>query len=161
MASYVYRRDGYMPNKLFFFATSNTAILQQRWTFTKLSSGASVTIAQNDPMYMFSDTGTYLVCLRAVLWGGCVKEQCDIIRIMRTNAAAQCMLQAYPNPAHNQVAVNIELTQPETIKAFIYTAQNILVKEQIVQGTRGNNLVNINLQGLIPCYYSIRLVYGN
>jgi hypothetical protein len=160
-ASYVYRRDGYMPNKLFFFATSNTAVVHQRWTFTKLPNGTPVTVAQNDPMYMFGDTGTYNVCLRAELWGGCVKEHCDVIRIVRTNAVTQCMLQAYPNPAHNQVMVNAELTQPETIKVFIYSAQNILVREQFVQGTTGNNALNINLQGLIPGFYSIRIVYDN
>jgi PKD repeat protein len=160
-AGFVYRRDGYMPNKLLFFATSNTAVLHQRWTFKNLSNGTVETVTQNDPMHIFADTGTYYVCLRAELWGGCVKEHCDVIRIMRTNAVAQCMLQAYPNPAHNQVTVNAELTQPETIKAFIYSTQNILVREQFVQGTTGNNSVNINLQGLIPGFYSIRLVYGN
>jgi PKD repeat protein len=160
-AGFVYRRDGYMPNKLFFFATSNTAVLHQRWTFKNLTYGTVETVTQNDPMHKFADTGSYYVCLRAELRGGCVKEYCDVIRIVRTNAVTQCMLQAYPNPAHNQVMVNAELTQPETIKVFIYSTQNILVREQFVQGTTGNNTININLQGLIPGFYSIRIVHGN
>ncbi len=159
--NYVYRRDAYMPNKLFFFATSNFPVAQQIWTFTKLPNGTTVTVNQNDPVHVFGDTGSYRVCLKGYFRGGCVKEYCDVVRIFNTATASQCFLHAYPNPAHNQVSVNMQLQQPELITASVYNLQNMLVLRRTQQGFTGNNLVTLNIENLMPGYYIIRLVYGN
>jgi PKD repeat protein len=158
---YVYRRDAYMPNKLFFFATSNRPVMQQSWTFTLLPNGMSITVNQNDLVHVFGDTGTYWVCLKGVLLGGCIKEYCDVVSISSTATPSQCILLPYPNPAHNQVSVNLQLQQPELITASVYSIQNILLLQHTQQGFTGNNLVTINIQNLVPGYYTIRLVYGN
>jgi PKD repeat protein len=160
--NFVYQRDAFMPNKVYFYAISNFPLLQQRWTITKMPATASsptVTLFQSNPVYVFSDTGLYRVCLRTVTMGGCVKETCQIIHIAQV--VQPCNLFAYPNPAQNSVNVNVLLPQAQTINAYVYNAQNILVRQKVQAGVTGNNVVNINLVGLAPGFYTIKLVYGN
>jgi Secretion system C-terminal sorting domain len=159
--TYTYQRDAFMPNKVYFYAISNFPILQQKWTITKVpvNGNPSVVLYQNNPVYVFQDTGRYRVCLRAITLGGCVKETCQEITI--SQVASQCQLQAYPNPATSVVNVNVPLTQPEMIYAYVYNAQNILVKQKQQQGVTGNNVVNIGVGDLVSGFYTIKLIYGN
>ncbi|HEX2684397.1 MAG TPA: T9SS type A sorting domain-containing protein, partial [Ferruginibacter sp.] len=114
---------------------------------------------QNDPVYTFPDTGYYRVCLRATLLGGCIKEYCNYIRIEQLSGA--CTLQAFPNPATAVVNVNINLTQPEMIHAYIYNSLNVLVLTTDIPGVTGNNLVSLDIHGLPAGQYTIRLIHGN
>ncbi|MBC7890171.1 MAG: PKD domain-containing protein [Ferruginibacter sp.] len=159
--NYTYQRDPLIPNKIYFNASANFSILDQSWTMTRLSAAipSTVSLHQSNPAYVFQDTGYYRVCLRATGPGGCVKEFCNTIRIERL--AQVCELQAFPNPAHNQVNVNVHLLQPEMIHALVYNAMNVLVKEKNQQGNAGNNTVAININDLLPGLYTIKLIYGN
>lgn len=163
--NFVYQRDAFMPNKLYFFAISNFPLLQQRWTITKLPTATSpispiVTLYQNNPVYVFTDTGLYRVCLRTVTLGGCVKETCQLINITQV-LQQQCQLYAYPNPAQSSVNVNVYLTQAQNIYAYVYNSQNILMGQKVQAGVTGNNVVNINVANLAPGTYTIKLIYGN
>jgi hypothetical protein len=99
------------------------------------------------------------VCLRAITAGQCVKEYCEVIHIELPNTA--CTLTAYPNPVYNQVNVSLQLTSPDMIHVYIYNSLNILVKQKEQQGTIGNNIVTASTEGLVPGWYTIRVVYGN
>ena len=159
---FTYQREPQVPNKIHFYASGSLPILDQTWTITKLPASTNnppVILHQNNPVYTFRDTGYYRVCLRAVLLGGCVKEYCTVIRIEHVTNA--CLLQAYPNPASGFVNVNVYLTQPEMIHAYVYNSLNVLVRDKHQQGYTGNNIVNINLSGLAAGQYTIKLVYGN
>lgn len=160
--TYNFQRDPLVPNKVYFYANSNWPILDQTWTFTKLSPAPQppVVLHQNNPVYVFRDTGYYRVCLKAITLGGCVKEYCNVIRIEHV-VSTVCELQAYPNPTSNLINVNVFLTQPEMIHAYIYNALNIQVREKHQQGNSGNNLVTINVNDLVPGLYTIRVIYGN
>ena len=160
--SYTYQRNTQLPNKISFYANSSLPILDQTWTITKLGGTVAtppVILHQNNPVYVFQDTGYYKVCLRAILLGGCVKEYCNYIRIEHVSNA--CELQAYPNPTNNLINVNVTLLQPEMIHAFIYNNLNILVKEKHQQGVSGNNIVTMNVNDLPAGLYTIKLIYGN
>jgi PKD repeat protein len=160
--NYNYQVDPQVPNKLYFHASSNYPILDQTWTIKRLNSPPgtpSVILHQNNPSYVFPDTGSYQVCLRAVTLGGCIKEVCRIIHI--TQVANTCLLQAYPNPATNIVNVAVTLTQPEMIHAYMYNSQNVLVKEKHQQGVSGLNLVTFNINDLPAGLYRIKIIYGN
>jgi len=160
--SYTYQRDPVIPNKLYFHAVSNYPILDQTWTITRLPAGSPVvTLHQNNPTYVFPDTGYYRVCLRAVTYGNCVKEYCQYIRIEHTGGTNACTLQAYPNPASSIVNVNVTLTAPELINEFIYNASNVLVLQRQQQGVVGLNVVTANVANLVAGQYTIKLVYGN
>ena len=150
------------PNKIYFHALSNYPIQSETWTITRLSissSPAPVILTQNNPVYTFNEPGEYLVCLKAVTYGGCVKEYCEVIHISSPNTA--CTLASYPNPASNQVSFSVQLTQPEMIHVYICNSLNILVKQKDQQGSTGNNVVTTNIEGLVPGLYNIKVIYGN
>lgn len=161
--SYTYQRTTAYPNKLYFFANSNMPILDQVWTITRIpatSTSGTVTLHQNNPTYIFPDTGSYRVCLKAITAGGCVKEYCSIIRIELVQSNI-CELQAFPNPTTSAVNVNVFLTAPEMIHAYIYNSANVLVKEKHQQGVTGGNLVTIPVQDLVAGLYNMKIIYGN
>ena len=160
--NYTYQSNPQVPNKIHFYANANVPIIDQTWTITKLplgSPGTTVTLHQNNPTYLFQDTGYYRVCLRAVTLGGCIKEVCKIIHITQVSNA--CLLQAYPNPATNVVNVNVTLTQTGMIDAYVYNSLNVLVKEKHQLGVPGNNVVSININDLPAGLYRIKLIYQN
>ncbi len=158
---YTYQRDPFISNKIYFYANANFPIQDQTWTIVKLSTSTQVpvTLHQNNPAYVFNDTGYYRVCLRAITLGGCVKEYCSIIRIEQTSQI--CELQAYPNPTSSLINVALQLAQPEMIHVYIYNTINTLVRSKHQQGSSGNNIVSINVNDLVPGLYNIKVIYGN
>ena len=159
-AGYTYQRNPNVPNKIQFFANATLPIIDQVWTITKVGgTTAPVILHENNPIYLFQDTGYFRVCLKATLQGGCVKEYCNYVRIEQVSSA--CELQAFPNPTNAVVNVNVYLTQPEIIHAYVYNSLNVLILQHDQQGATGNNLVTLNIGNLIAGQYTIRLVYGN
>lgn len=159
---YTFQRSNNVPNFVQFFANATFPILDQVWTITKVGGTVAtppVILHQNNPGYLFQDTGYYRVCLKATLQGGCVKEYCNYIRIEQISNV--CQLQAFPNPTSALVNVNLYLTQPEMIHAYVYNSLNVLVMQRDQQGTTGNNLVTLNVGSLVAGQYIIRLIYGN
>ncbi len=156
-----YNKDVSTTHNISLHAISNHPILSQRWTITNLSFTGSipVIINQNNPVYSFKEPGDYRICLRAVTTEQCVKEYCEVIHVSSTNQ--ECRLTAYPNPTHNQVSVDVQLTVPEKINAYIFNSLNILVKQKDQQGRTGKNTVTIELQNLVPGLYTMKIVYGN
>lgn len=160
--TYNYQRDSQVPNKISFYAVSSLPILDQVWTITRLpvsTPNTQVVLHQSNPVYLFQDTGLYRVCLRAITLGGCVKEFCREIRIGQV--ASGCMLQACPNPTSNTINVNVQLSQPELIYAFIYNSMNMLIRDKQQQGHTGSNIVSFTVNDLAAGQYTIKLVYGN
>lgn len=160
---YTYRRDNYMPNKLYFYGYSYPVpTISQRWSFMKVGDTAAATVVNGfNPVHVFQDTGRYTVCLRSTLQGGCVKEYCSNVYINRNTPPVTCYLQAYPNPASYNVYFNLQLSQPQFINVYIYNAQNILVRTRLVQGFTGNNNISLNIGNLPIGFYNVRFVYGN
>lgn len=157
-------RDSLIPNKITFTAMSNYVITDQIWTITKLpATSNTLTIHQNNPTYVFPDTGYYQVCLKATLAGGCVKTICRTIHITQvvSPTASGCSVQVYPNPATTEINAVLTLTQPLLINAYIYNSLNVLVGQKQQQGVAGVNTVSMNIATLPAGVYIIRLVYGN
>lgn len=158
---YEYKREAATSNKIYFHALSNHPIVSQTWVITKLSltTQVPVILVQNNPVYVFNEPGDYRVCLKTVTAGGCVKEYCDVIHIASSNT--NCVVTAYPNPTHSQVSIAVQMAHPEMIHVYIFNSLNILVKQKDQQGNAGNNIVTTNIEGLIPGWYSVKIVYGN
>ena len=160
--SYTFQRDPLFPNKVYFYAVSNYTILDQTWTITRLNGPNTtppVILHQNNPVYVFADTGLYRVCLRAVTLGGCIKEYCNYIHI--EHVAPLCTLQAYPNPASTSVSVNVTLTAATMINVYVYNTINVLVKEKHQPGVVGNNIVTLSISDLVAGFYTMKVIYGN
>lgn len=156
--SYSYQFDPFLPNKVYFYAIANTTIIDQTWTISRPNANP-VILHQNNPSYTFSDTGYYQVCVRAVMANGCVKEYCNYIYINHVSNA--CVLDAYPNPAHNEVKVNVLLLQPEMIHVYVYNSLNVLVLQKNQQGVYGSNPVSLAISNLVSGIYNVRVVHGN
>ena len=88
-----------------------------------------------------------------------MKEFCRTIQIKGLYNA--CVLQAYPNPVSHVVNVNVSLTEPETIHAYVYNMMNVLVKEKHQAGYTGSNTVSIDVNSLTAGIYTIKFIYGN
>ncbi|MFM7671952.1 MAG: PKD domain-containing protein [Bacteroidota bacterium] len=158
--SFTYRRENARPNRIYFLTLTNTPIAQETWTITPLSGQnvPVVTLNQYNPIYEFTQAGSYRVCLRAVIRTGCVKEYCNVIQVAApTNT---CMLTAFPNPAQNQVSVVVLLQQPQTIVAKLFNNQNTQVGSISQAGTTGANQVSFNISALPPGIYTIRVESG-
>lgn len=161
LVKYEYKRESPTSNRIYFYAVSNVPIISQNWTITKLpyGSAAPVILTQNNPVYVFSEPGDYSVCLRTVTYGGCVKEYCEVIHISPLHT--YCILPAYPNPAENQVTVNVQLTQPAAIHLYVFNSLNLLVLQKEQEGTSGNNLITLNIETLTPGWYTIKIITGD
>lgn len=159
--SYSFQKDPFVPNKVYFYANANFPILDQTWTITRLSPATTppVILHQNNPVYVFHDTGYYRICLKAITMGGCVKEYCNVIRIENV-VSTVCELQTYPNPASSLINVNVTLATAGPIDAYVYNTLNVLVKDKHQSGVSGNNTVSININDLIPGLYTIKVIYG-
>ena len=160
--SFTYQADPIIPNKLYFHVNANFPVLDQTWTITRLPAANppnQVVLHANNPSYVFSDTGNYRVCLRAVTLGGCIKEYCTEVHIAQI--AVQCQLAAYPNPASTEVHINVPLTAAQMINVYVYNNLNVLVLQSQQQGAVGNNVVTLNIANLISGYYTVRVIYGN
>ena len=114
---------------------------------------------QNNPTYLFQDTGYYSVCLRAVTLGGCVKEVCKTIHIAQV--ANSLHTAGLPEPDLHGDQCECYIAAGEMIHAYIYNSQNILVREKHQQGVSGNNLVTMPVNDLPAGIYHIKLIYGN
>jgi PKD repeat protein len=155
-ARFSFQVDPVQSNKVRFVSNANRPILQTSWTISSLNGNTPpITLNQFNPTYVFDQSGTYQVCMRATLTGGCFKEYCDSINIPTITAAL-----AYPNPATTQVTVSTQLNGPSIIYGYIYNAQNILVSRQTLSGYTGNNLMSFNIGHLPSGFYTIRLYYN-
>jgi hypothetical protein len=115
------------------------------------------------PVHQYAFPGRYYVCLRVQTAPNCVAYHCDTVTVGSTTATGntQCQLTPIPNPANNQVSVNVYLTAAMPINIFVYNSQNICVARLTQSGVVGNNTVNVNVSNLVAGYYTIRLYYGN
>lgn len=159
--SFTYRREASRPNRYFFLTATNTPIASETWTITPLSgqSVPVVTLNQYNPIYEFTQAGSYRVCLRAVVRTGCVKEYCEVVQVTMPTTNA-CLLTAFPNPAQNQVNVVVMLSQPRTITAKLFNNQNLQVGSITQQGTTGANQITFNISALPRGIYTIRVEQG-
>ena len=149
-------------NSMTFSATSNAPTIDQVWTFSRVPATVTgtVTVHANNPTYTFADTGYYNVCLHATFAGGCVKEYCRMIHVTYPISGNFCSLQLYPNPATTAVNLVVTLTQAQVINAVVYNNANMQVIQKEQQGFIGSNTVNLNITGLTPGVYTVRVSYG-
>ena len=150
------------PKKVYFYSNANTVLVDELWTIIKypVTTGSTpVIFHQPTPVYTFPDTGYYRVCLKGTSANGCIKEYCSLIHV--TGTSNVCQLQAYPNPAHDVVNVNVVLGASQTIYGYIYNSLNVLVMQKQQAGIAGNNVMNFSINNLVAGSYTIKIIHGN
>lgn len=152
------------PNLYYFNAVSNVSIIHQVWKITRVTAagttGNTITINQNNPNYLFSDTGTYRVCLFATVAPNCVKEFCRYITISSPNPG-NCVALAYPNPTQTNISANVVLGIAQPITMRIYNSLNVLVKTTTTSGVIGFNTITSYVGNLPAGIYFMKVTHGN
>ncbi|MEP6615630.1 MAG: PKD domain-containing protein [Ginsengibacter sp.] len=155
------KRESYYSNRIYFHASSNAQILSQSWTITKLPFGTSapITFSQENLVYVFSGAGDYNVCVKVKTAGGCVKEYCQVLHIEIPHS--YCTLTAYPDPAMDQVNINVQLTQSAMIHVYVFNSLNVLIRQEEHSGIAGNNKITIGTGSLVPGWYTLKIISGD
>jgi PKD repeat protein len=144
-----------MSNQVYFI--NNTPNLSSADSVTWIFGDSTIS-HQTNPTHVFTNAGTYSVCLVVNRHGNpgtasCVEEVCHTIQIVPN-------VISYPNPAQTTVSVNVPLNQTQPINAFVYNMQNNLVAQLLQAGVIGNNTLTFNVAGLAPGIYNIRIYVG-
>jgi PKD repeat protein len=159
--------DSTITNRKRFRLISNATPISQSWRITKISGANWPPVVLNtaNPQFLFTDSGTYRICVRAVFANNCIKERCVTVYIANPYVTlpptATCQLQIYPNPATNVINAAVWVPLATQIKAQIFNSWGMLVAQKIQQGTTGYNIVPVNITQLPAGLYRIKVMYGN
>jgi PKD repeat protein len=153
-----YMRLNNAGNSIKFTAISNQPLLSQRWTIQKDNAPSPVVLNGNNPIYTFTQSGVYKVCLRAITLNGCIKEYCEVIRIGEIPPV--CSLQVTPNPATTQIYFKLDLRAAQTVTASIIDQSGVRRSVHFFPGTQGWNSFNIGIATLPAGYYSLEVKYN-
>ena len=150
----------------FFFANTTFDYMPGDSVFWSFGDGS--VSSEINPIHIYSTPGNYLVCLKVSSLvnmpgaPGCESEYCDTVNVNSDTVIVNTptALLPYPNPAQNQVSVNVSLTSTTTLYAFVYNSQGMQVLQATQSGLVGNNIVTIDISMLPAGFYTLRLYYN-
>lgn len=146
-------------NAIKFTAVSNQTIVAQRWTIQKSNGTIPVIINAPNPTYIFQDTGTYKVCLRAETANGCVKEYCEVIRIY--HVPYTCTIQIMPNPAVTTINFRLQVERQQIVTASIVDITGVRKAVFYLNATVGLNTFTLPVAVLPAGYYTLEVKVGD
>jgi PKD repeat protein len=148
-----------------FTASSNRTNYSQRWFISPMpdSTGNTVTLWTNNPVYTLPGPGLYYVCLRIQTNIGCIAYSCDSIYYDDSTTARIAVIPSYPNPVNTEPTVrfNINLESASLITFKVSSLSGNVVYQAQSQGQQGVNTINIPVQHLGRGQYFIDIMYGN
>jgi PKD repeat protein len=159
-----YAIDGSDPAQYSFTTVSHPAVAGEYWLISLLN-GFNDSIALNsiNPVYTFTDTGVYNICVFAVLQNGCSINACTTIDVSTLKApepGAGVHIPAYPNPATNVVELSVPLSSAATITITVYDTHGLKVYSAQSAGVNGMNTIDVPVQGLQAGEYFIDIDYN-
>ena len=154
------------PNQVSFIAQSGQRLISQEWTILRVLDSSVVTLQNNNPVYNFTDSGFYFISLKAVTQAGCTAYaygQLYIDSVMNNPAHTNdsSIVNSYPNPASNQINLNINLTTSKNITINVFSLSGNMVATKQVSGFAGSNIISIPVQNLQSGMYYVEIKYGN
>jgi len=167
-ANFTYTANPTKPNVISFTANSGQPIVSQQWTiFKNYDSADEIILQTNNPTYTFTDSALYYVSLKVVTESGCTANSnlqivvMDSIAANTANPNSAQQIPAYPNPATNNVNLNVPLTANNNITINIFSAMGNLIITKQIAGIAGSNAITIPVQSLQSGVYYIQINYGN
>ena len=159
-ASFIYTLNN--QGQAAFNAVSNQTITSQIWTvFHFRDSNNTITINDFNPLYTFSDTGYYWICVRLTTSTGCIRSYCQWINVNSVNdRLSNSRIPSYPNPANNNVTLNLKMERESMILIKVYTLSGAIVYSSQHYGNKGNNKLVFDVQNFIKGQYIIELKYN-
>lgn len=147
-----------------FTAISNQPVTAQTWTiYNTRDSLSPVVITTANPVYTFTDTGYYYVCLSLTTNTGCTTAYCDAVRINDISGRSASTIPSYPNPVTSEAAVRfrIILQSAGLITYKVYNLTGRAVYQSQYQGQPGINTISVPVQQMNRGQYFIDISAGN
>jgi PKD repeat protein len=160
---YEYKRSTTRPNQITFNGITNDLPFNtQVWTIYKITPNGVVPppiaiLNQLNPTYLFTDTGSYKVCLKAITGSKCVKEYCQTIKIEKLGPNLPGIITAFPNPAVNSIVLELTLTKAELVSFVITDAAGSVKAQYTKNGAVGNNRFTLPVEQLSQGYYMVEI----
>jgi hypothetical protein len=152
------------PNEWRFRAGGADSLSGIYWTIYRsgpggqvIGSGPLALLQQRDPLYLFSDTGWYRVCVQGQMPGGCKKESCRLIHIAWKSPEAG-RIQVYPNPAHDYIRFGLNLELPGDVIIKILNSNGLIEEEFVKTGVAGNNTFTLPVGKLSHGIYYMEVI---
>lgn len=132
--------------------TSSGAITSWFWDY----GDGNFDTVQNPGTHHYATGGIYTVCLTTTDSCGIVDSVCHTIVIMITdiNGNNSDVTSVYPNPAHDELFV--QLQSAATIEIFDMTGKAVMTESNVT-----GSLVSINVSSLADGMYTIRVISDN
>jgi PKD repeat protein len=137
------------------FSHTKTDALNVTWEF-----GDDSTASFQGGTHTYASSGVYIVCCTI----DTCPPVCDTVTIVKTagiNDLTQGVVNVYPNPSSKNVTVDFSLNTPQKLSIALLSSSGTVVLEKEVNGTAGNNLTSIDLEGLTKGVYSVRIIGEN
>ena len=117
------------------FTDLSTQANEYYWNF-----GDGATSTEQNPIHIYSDTGTMLVSLTVANEMGCTDAEIDTIQISGTIVDIENInvdptnIKLYPNPVNNQLTIDFDLDNPTEISINVYD----LLGRKMIQQPKNN-----------------------
>jgi PKD repeat protein len=158
-ASFTYTLNNYGLAQ--FTAQSNQPITSQFWSIMSYSGADSSMISNPDPVYQFTDTGYYQVCLTVTTNTGCIRSYCENIYVGNLQGRNTDRIPAYPNPVSSgPVRFSLFNDRQEEIIVTVTDLYGNQVLKLKQAGYRGNNLITIPTERFGKGQYFVEIRMG-
>ncbi|MEM7372613.1 MAG: T9SS type A sorting domain-containing protein [Bacteroidota bacterium] len=134
-----------------FLDQSDSLVVSWHWDF---GTGGDTSTLQH-PIFDYSVSGEYIVCLSTEDLYGCMDMVCDTIGfVLGISQEAFLPLQLFPNPAEKEVILDVReiIGQSAEISLFDVTGKRIFTRRQQIEG-----MYRMDLSGISPGIYQIHL----
>jgi PKD repeat protein len=160
-ASFTHQFNG--QGQAAFVGISNQTIITQAWTIFSVDSLHSVSLIDSNPVYSFTDTGSYMVCLDVATNTGCNISYCETIHINSINGGRPALIPTYPNPVSGEafVRLNIDMKKMDLVNFKVCNLAGTIVYQSQKHGQEGANNISIPVQQLMKGQYFIDIIFGN
>ena len=147
--------DSINKQQVHFISTSTPpgVIAKTTWSFGDGQGDNST-----NPVHVYTDPGSYRVCLQVAKDSSCKATSCDSVVIARRNIPA---ISVFPNPATTSITLAFNLANGGPIEVQLYEANGQLLKRITMTATSGYNQLPLSVADLSAGMYTIQIVSAN
>lgn len=151
--------------------TYNVPVLNQ-YQFTNTSTGGTIyswdfgdmnqSSAQN-PMHIYTTSGTYTVTLTVTGANGCSTTTTQVLNVGVGVQEQQLLngLTLYPNPANDNMNIDVNLNDNTPVQVMVYDLSGKVIMSETRDLSTGRNTITYDVTGWSNGIYFVRITAGN
>ncbi len=115
-----------------------------------------------NPQHYFNKSGTYYVCEKVTNVCG-EQTYCDSVTVIAASVndnTNYCYLDVFPNPAHDNILVSVNVQKEGVMNIDLYNPQILKMYSFIKEIIHGENKIQLNIPGLPAGLYFLRIEFG-